>query len=252
MYVVQNRGGVANLTSADIAFLTFTSGYTYMGSDAQSVTCTAPTSGADSINYCLTLLSSTPGEFFDSQDPSAVGVFDYDSGHEENHAGQFEPEINALNVSNLGSAIAAGLGVSGVTLNYHQPLWAGGIYANANDYTVILRAVLGGQLYMLGALGTDAVCAWTGPGCNAANSPQFSEHWHYSIGHWVEDDYALGDDGAFSSPGAFGFDPWVESNKNYYGVISRAAPSGTGNQNRWQSAQCAHELHAAWESGVQQ
>jgi hypothetical protein len=61
MYVLQKRGGVANLSSADIAFLNFTSGYSYMGSDTQSATCTAPPSGADSINYCLTLPSSTPG-----------------------------------------------------------------------------------------------------------------------------------------------------------------------------------------------
>lgn len=252
MYVVQKRGGAANLTAADIEFLTFTSGYTYMGSNAQSATCTAPTSGPDSINYCLTLPSSTPGEFFNSQNLSTVGLFDYDSGHEENHAGQFQPEINALDVSDLGSAITAGLGVSGINLQYHQPLLAGGIYASANDYTAILRAVLSGQLYMLGALDTHAVCAWTGPGCGAANSPQHNEDWHYSIAHWVEDDYAMGDDGAFSSPGAYGFDPWIESNKNYYGVISRAAPPGTGNQNGWQSAQCAHELRAAWETGVQQ
>ncbi|MGH7671183.1 MAG: hypothetical protein ACRENQ_16995, partial [Gemmatimonadaceae bacterium] len=70
MYVVQQRGGAANLTPADIAFLTFTSGYTYMGSVTESVTCTPPSSGANSINYCLTLPSTTPGEFFNGHDSS--------------------------------------------------------------------------------------------------------------------------------------------------------------------------------------
>jgi CubicO group peptidase (beta-lactamase class C family) len=179
-------------------------------------------------------------------------VFDYDSGHEENHAGQFQPEINGLDTSMVGSAIATGLNVSGITLHYNQPLLAGGIYASANDYTPILRAILGGQLGMLDALGMNPVCAWTGTAdCNAAYSPIVSEHWHYSIAHWVEDDPTSGD-GAFSSPGAFGFYPWIESNKRYYGVISRSAPAGTGVQNGLASALCGRELRKAWETGVQQ
>ncbi|MGH9068063.1 MAG: Ig-like domain-containing protein [Acidimicrobiales bacterium] len=250
MYVVQKRGGAANLTAADIPFMNLTSGYTNMGSITQAATCTPPPSGADSINYCLTL--SSPSGPYVGQDPNTIGKFAYDSGHEENHAGQFQPEINALDASGLGPAIVTGLGVKGITLAYRQPLLAGGIYANANDYSALLRAVLSGQLYMLGALGTHAVCAWVGPDCNAARSPQQVEKWHYSIGHWVEDDASLGDDGAFSSPGAFGFDPWIEANKKYYGVISRMAPAGSGNQQGFASALCARQLRAAWETGVQQ
>jgi hypothetical protein len=251
MYVVQNRGGAANLTAADIRFLNFTSGYTYMDTLTQSATCSAPASGADSINYCLTLPSSTAGKTYSSHDPSTDGVFDYDGGHEENHAGQFQPEINSLDTSQLGAAIAAGLNVSGITLRYTQPLLAGGIYASANDYSPILRAVLKGQLGMLDALGTNAVCAWVGPGCNAAYSPAGTVQWHYSIAHWVEDDPATGD-GAFSSPGAFGFYPWIESNKRFYGVLSRYATANGQVQNGLASSQCGHALRAAWETGVQQ
>ena len=246
MYVVQQRGGAANLTAADIEFLTLTSGYTYMNTGDS---CTPPTSGANSINHCLTLASMTAGAFFDSRDPSTVGVFAYGPGHDENHAGQFQPEINALDAADLGNAIAAGLGVSGVTLRYQQPLLAGGVYASASDYTSILRAVLGGQLHMLDALGTHAVCAWTGSGCDAANSPQLGEHWHYSIGHWIEDDSSHGDDGAFSSPGAFGFYPWIESDKKYYGVVSRAVVDGFASA---ESAACGRALRTAWKTGVQQ
>jgi len=42
MYVVQKRGGAANLTADDIKFLTFTSGYSNIGSLTTAVTCTAP------------------------------------------------------------------------------------------------------------------------------------------------------------------------------------------------------------------
>jgi hypothetical protein len=251
MYVIQNRGDAANLTPADIKFLNFTSGYTYMDTLTTSATCTAPASGADSINYCLTLPSTTAGELYSSHDPSTDGVFDYDGGHEENHAGQFQPEINSLDTSLLGNAITAGLNVSGVTLRYTQPLLAGGIYGSANDYSPILRAVLGGRLDMLNALGTHSVCAWVGTGCNAAYSPSVTVHWHYSIAHWVEDDPTTGD-GAFSSPGAFGFYPWIESNKRFYGIISRYETANGQIQNGLASSQCGRALRAAWETGVQQ
>jgi hypothetical protein len=90
-----------------------------------------------------------------------------------------------------------------------------------------------------------------GSGCNAAYSPVYTEHFHYSIAHWVEDDPTSGD-GAFSSPGAFGFYPWIEANKHFYGVISRAAPANGTIQNGLQSSLCGHEIRAAWESGQQQ
>ena len=252
MYVVQRRGGAANLTAADISFLNFTSGYTYMDTTTMSATCTAPPSGPNSINYCLTLPSSTPGKTFSSHDPSTDGLFYYNSGHEENHAGQFQPEINALDASDLGAAIAAGLGVDGVTLDYNQPLLAGGINATANDYARLLRAVVGGRLGMHDALGIHAVCAWSiGPGCDAVQSPAVSVQWHYSIAHWVEDDPATGD-GAFSSPGAFGFYPWVEANRKYYGVIARFARGNGQIQEGLASGRCGRQLRAAWETGVAQ
>lgn len=249
-YVLQIRKAAGNLSAAQIKLLNFTSGYTYMGTSTVSATCTAPGSGANSINYCLTLPSPTAGKLNSSQNSVTDGVFDYGSGHLQNHAGQFQPEISNLDTSVLGDAIAAGLNLNAITFKYNQPLLAGGIVASANDYTPVLRAMLSGQLSMLGALGTNAVCAWVGAGCNAAYSPITTERWHYSMAHWVEDDPISGD-GAFSSPGAFGFYPWIDVNKRFYGVISRYAPTGTGTENGAASARCGRALRAAWETGVQ-
>ncbi len=252
MYVVQRRGGAANLTADDIRFLNFTSGYTYMDTSTSSATCTAPPSGANSINHCLTLPSSTPGKTFADHDPATDGLFDYNSGHEENHAGFFQPEINDLDTAELGPAIVAGLGVGGVSLEYFQPLLAGGIAARASDYALLLRAVVGGQLHMRDALGTHAVCAWAiGPGCDAVHSPAVTVQWHYAMAHWVEDDPQDGD-GAYSSPGAFGFYPWIDARKRYYGVISRFALANGDIQQGLASAQCGSALRAAWETGVVQ
>jgi hypothetical protein len=252
IYVLQKRGGVSGLSQTDISFLHFTSGYTNMGVDTTGATCIAPPGGGtNSINYCLTL-SSASGAPYDGQNQSTIGAFDYDAGHLENHAGQFQPEINALDTTALGPAIVQELlgPSSTVDFTYTQPLLAGGIYTSAADYAQVLQAVVAGQLLMHDALGTNQVCAWTGSSsCNAAFSPVAGTHWNYSMAHWVESPEG---DGSFSSPGAFGFYPWIDSTKTYYGLISRDGPSGQGLQQGVASAQCGALLRKAWTTGVAQ
>ena len=70
--------------------------------------------------------------------------------------------------------------------------------------------------------------------------------WHYSIGQWVEDDPVSGD-GAFSSPGAFGFYPWVDAGKSWYGIVARSVTNGY-----YESAQCGGLICKAWLTGVAQ
>jgi hypothetical protein len=68
-----------------------------------------------------------------------------------------------------------------------------------SDYALLLRKIVRGDLTMHDALGTHPVCQ---PNdlrqCQVRADPP-GESWHYSIGHWVEDDPKVGD-GAFSSP----------------------------------------------------
>jgi len=73
-----------------------------------------------------------------------------------------------------------------------------------------------------------------------------SENWHYSVGHWVED-ASNASDGAFSSPGAFGFYPWIDKTKTYYGVIARSTPGGA-----LESVYCGRQIRKAWTTGVAQ
>ncbi len=247
--MVQLRGGASALSAQDINFLHFTSGYTYMGSDTTSSECPS-TDSPDTINVCLTL-SAQEGVPYDTQNPATVGRFDYDSGHMENHASQFTSLGNVANGS-LGPTISAELG-AGISLLYTEPLLAGGIYTTSNQYTAVLRNILSGALGMQQALGTNPVCTLPSASCNAAYSP-IPEAWHYSIGHWVEDDPSTNGDGAFSSPGAFGFYPWIEASKNYYGVISRQNSVGVGTpeQNGYKSAQCGRLLRRAFDTGIEQ
>jgi hypothetical protein len=256
MYVVQARGSASNLMTAEIPFLNFTSGYTNMGSDTTTSQC-PDTDDPDTVDQCLTLINSSDNEPFSYQNPATIGKFDYDSGHLENHARVYGSSASDLgDVGNvvkgsLGSTVASLLG-SGVTLTYTEPLLAGGIYTNADQYGEILRNVLGGSLHMLGALGTNAVCTSTKAPCSAAYTPLPEVAWHYSIAHWVEDDTSTGGDGAFSSAGAFGFYPWIDATKQYYGVISREVPSGNAIQNGYASAQCGRLIREAWTTGVEQ
>ncbi|HET8871960.1 MAG TPA: hypothetical protein VFM48_16065, partial [Aquabacterium sp.] len=80
-----------------------------------------------------------------------------------------------------------------------------------------------------------------------------TEAWHYSIGHWVEDDPAVGD-GSFSSPGAFGFYPWIDSAKRYYGIIAREERKGIFSDDpdgkpAVRSVECGRLIREAWETG---
>ncbi|HEY8025308.1 MAG TPA: DUF4214 domain-containing protein [Burkholderiaceae bacterium] len=240
---VQMRGTVSQITSADIDFLHFTSGYTYMGNFAQgSPEC--PQTGT--VNQCLQ--QGSPA--YNMQNPRTVGVFDYDSGHMENHAGQ-----NGLGndgVRLLQSAMQQQIGTD-INIAYSQPLLAGGIYTTAKDYALFLRKILNGQLVMHDALGTSPVCTSMRAPCNSAYSP-IPEAWHYSLGHWVEDDPATYGDGSFSSAGAFGFYPWIEASKTYYGMISREDQSSaaSGEQGGYASAQCGRLVRHAWMTGVNQ
>ncbi len=249
-YIVQVRGAAAALTAQDINFMHFTSGYTNMGDVVDTSECPTPANGPDTVNACLALTNSANGLPYSYQNPQTEGTFDYDSGHLENHASLYGG-LGDVPVAQLGPMVAAEL-ASNITFLYTEPLMAGGIYTSSDDYTAVLRNILSGALFMRDALGTSPVCTRpSAPGCNATFSP-IPEAWHYSIAHWVEDDPTTNGDGAFSSPGAFGFYPWIEASKNYYGVISREAASGNGEQEGYASAQCGRLIRHAWDTGVQQ
>ena len=76
----------------------------------------------------------------------------------------------------------------------------------------------------------------------------FPEQNHYSVGHWVEDDPVHGD-GAFSSPGAFGFYPWISANRVAYGIVAREAHVSKAGSD---SVVCGRAIRKAWTTGVVQ
>lgn len=230
-YVVERRGA-AGLSASDIKFLNFRSGYT-------SFTSCSP---AQTVGSCVA--ASTNGVYTANSD----GKFLYGGGHMQVHASLMG--LDALDNTTLATEIESQLG-SDVDISYSQPQLAGGVRTNADNYARYLRKLLGGQLRMGAALGSNPVC--TNPlTCNgtALGTPiPTSESWQYSVGHWVESDPAVGD-GAFSSAGAFGFYPWVDAGKRYYGIVARQdfanAAAGVA------SAYCGRLIRKAWVTGVAQ
>ena len=228
-YVVQKRQGV--LSASDIQFLNFRSGYTNFSICLQTQT----------IDSCLGYLNN--GVYSAATD----GQFDYGGGHMQKHASL--EGLGALDNAGLAAEVRSQIGTD-IALAYSQPQPAGGGASTADDYARYLRKLLGGTLWMSAALGTHPVCTnpTTCPAGQAISTPiPSNESWHYSVGHWVEDDPVVGD-GAFSSPGAFGFYPWVDASKTWYGVLARQDSAGSGVD----SVYCGRLIRKAWVTGVAQ
>jgi len=232
-YVAERRNGV--LTADDIQFLSFRSGYTNFtlgGCD-----------NSDTVSECVA--RSTNGVFTSAN----VGRFAYDGAHMQKHASLPSPGMNLGALANAGLAaeVRRALGTE-IVLSYTQPQLAGGIRSSAADYATFLRKILSNQLRIGALLGSNATCTNPLTCPSAINTPiRANVDWHYSIGHWVEDDPVVGD-GAFSSAGAFGFYPWINASKTLYGVVARFSALGGGEG----SAMCGELIRRAWVTGEAQ
>jgi len=225
-YVAEKRAGV--LSADDYRFLNFESGYTNFVTCDQNQTVAA----------CQAM--GTNGEYTAGND----GKFFYNGGHMEAHAVSFG--LGTLNNAGLAAELKSQLAPDG-NLIYTQPQLAGGVFTSPVAYASVLRKMLGGQLRMGALLGSHAVCTNPRSCATAVSAPiPSSESWHYSIGHWVEDDPNVGD-GAFSSAGLFGFYPWIDASKTWYGVIARVAPAGA-----LDSVDCGRIIRKAWLTGQAQ
>ncbi len=232
-YVAERRSGM--LTAEDTQFLTFTSGYT---SFAAIGDCFA----SDTVASCVARGDN------DVPTPAHVGRFFYNGGHMQKHASLAGGmNLGAMDSAALAAELRRLLG-SDINLSFSQPQPAGGVRTTANDYARFLRKLLNNQLHLGALLGSTKVCTNPATCATAISTPIGNGlNWNYSIGHWVEDD-ATRSDGAFSSAGAFGFYPWVDGSKTWYGVVARQDMAGGGND----SADCGALIRKAWVTGVAQ
>jgi CubicO group peptidase (beta-lactamase class C family) len=213
-YVLQKKGYEAvHATPALRDGLRFTSGYT----DFKPLRCV----GARTVGRCWFVGSGR--ESVPQPDPRTLGRFAYQAGHDQKLAA-VDLGLGALTAAALSDEYRATLGLQGdISMARFDPLPAGGMRSSATAYADFLRRLLDRQLVIGEHLGDDAVCAQpkTCPG-EAVSSPieHTGEPWSYSYNHWVESRHA-GSVDAFSSPGLYGFYPWISADRRFYGVLAR-------------------------------
>jgi hypothetical protein len=230
-YVAARRSAV--LTAEDIQFLSFRSGYTSFS--------TTGCDTSDTVEQCANRGSNGV------QTVANVGRFFYDGAHMQKHASLPAPGMNlgALSNAALATEMRRVLGEA-IGISYTQPQLAGGIRTTPFHYASFLRKILNGELRFGPLLGTNSTCTNPSTCTTAVSTPlPRTVSWSYSLGHWVENDPVTGD-GAYSSPGGFGFYPWINARVDTYGIVARVAPGGSG----YESAQCGAQIRKAWEDNA--
>ncbi len=224
------------LSARAIPYLNFTSGF----SNFDSTQC--PDAGT--VGDCQ------PGPL--NEEEAARAVFHYDGGHLQRHA--MLSGLGPLDNGGLTRVLRSALG-DDIELSYTKPQPAGGANTDAVNYAKFLRRLLvdSPQPLQLGALlGQFATCTMPGPDCNASAAVALPEAWHYSLAHWVEDDPVTTPpiNRAYSSPGLFGFYPWVDTERRLYGILAR---NGLDIENEaYNSARCGRLIRLAWKTGEPQ
>lgn len=218
----------SDLGSADFQAMTMRSGYTSLS----YASCVSSTT----VDDCLATGSNG------IHTPSEDGLFHYDGGHFQHYASTLG--LGADDDAALATAMGAMLGPE-LGIAYSSPQLAAGMHVAPSTYALFLRKILSGSLAIRDHLGENAVCTLPSVCPQASYSPS-PEAWHYSWGHWVEDDATAGNDGAFSSPGAFGFYPWIDAGKTYYGILARVALSAGA---ATESTLCGQAIREAFLTG---
>ncbi|NVJ20204.1 MULTISPECIES: hypothetical protein [Myxococcus] len=217
-YVVEVRDGAP--LPGDLPFLNFTS--TTPRLDAAGVS--ACKARHATVHGC-DLSSGITGPLSD-YGPATPARFVYQPGHLEAHA-DYAMGLGGSGTLALAAALKSRLPLD---VSYGSVNLAGGGRSSATEYAKFLRALMTGSLKLGALLGTSSVCA--SPACgNTGYSPWFaSEPVHYSLAHWVEPDDGAAHSGGFSSPGMFGFYPWVSKDKSTYLIVAREALLGVVGQ----------------------
>lgn len=238
--VIEMNNGVGSFGP----FLQMLSGY--IGMD--NAICSQSTTVSD----CLKA-TSTPKNYVYSN--AKKGLFVYNGAHDEYLAysqfgwGSFTKSDLTNNMDSILNNQVDGY--------YDSPGLAGGMRFTPANYGSFLRKVMNGDLLLHDYLGADPVCTTCSTNTVPALQPvsPVPLDWHYSYNHWIEDDST--GDGAFSSPGAYGFYPWISKDKSTYGILARVDLVNAGSNvpaitPYYHSIQCGKLLRAAWFSGVAQ
>ncbi len=237
-YAVQVRNGV--LSHEDIASLNMTSPYHHLRYKA-CVPLMPSRKDKETVAECFHRFGNN------RVDPKDSGKFYYNGAHFQAYA-TLDLGLGNMDRQSLGARVNDTLGLS---IAYDSPQMAAGIITTPQAYASFLKRMLTGQIILGRLLGAHAVCTNPKTCSQALFTPiPANESWHYSLGHWVEDDPNVGD-GAFSSPGAFGFYPWIDKSKTYYGLLAREDHHVLQDPAN-KSVLCGRAIRKAWLIGFPQ
>lgn len=197
-YVLEKRNGKLDLD--DINTLTMQSGHTKL--EVSSCIDNNFETVAECANYGSNL------ELVENH----IDRFYYNNGHYQKWA--MNNNLGPMNSEKLSQEINQFLNL-GKDLSFSNILLGGGMSLSASSYADFLAKILKRDLHMGTSLGLHSVCTW-GEECPSSSYSPVELPDYYSLGHWIESF-----DGAFSSAGLFGFYPWINQQKDHYGVISR-------------------------------
>jgi D-alanyl-D-alanine-carboxypeptidase/D-alanyl-D-alanine-endopeptidase len=161
--------------------------------------------------------------------------FDYGSTHLAVAARMAEVATGQSWSNLFASQLKAPLGLDSTGLEFYtaprqafgttNPLIAGGLRATMNEYATLLalefnRGVHRGNTLIGTALFT-AQASEPYPGAIIGNSPftATAYDFHYGLASWLECTPTAVGCNVISSPGAFGFTPWIDRDGGYYAVL---------------------------------
>jgi len=111
-------------------------------------------------------------------------------------------------------------------LGTSNPLIAGGLRATMSEYARVLQLEFNRGVYQGNALISaalfDAQATEPYPNATIGNSPFLNAgiNFHYGLAAWLECPPPAVNCNVLSSPGAFGFTPWVDRDGGYYAMLA--------------------------------
>ncbi|MFS4460689.1 hypothetical protein [Bdellovibrio sp. HCB2-146] len=168
----------------------------------------------------------------------SLGKFYYSGGDAQALA--VELGLGNLNREALAREVSRHLGQK-FKIQYPNLALAGGAKMTPGDYAEFLKSILRGDYLIKNFLGKEAICT-SAATCKTAVFSPAKEPWLYSFHHWVELNQQKQVE-AFSSPGAFGFYPWISADKKIYGVLARENKSRDA---YWESVECGRLIRRAY------
>jgi serine-type D-Ala-D-Ala carboxypeptidase/endopeptidase len=188
------------------------------------------------VSNATTTLQACAQEFYNQGITTGPGTaFYYSNAHLHIAAAMAEAAtgqgFSALYRSKVAVPLAIGT-VSGINFpSTSNPRPSGGGTSTGEEYAKMLDGVLAGRLLASNANFINDQTVGVTFGFRPSGTYEYGD-WHYAAASWRECDVTPFDASCtarriISSPGAFGWTPWIDFDKGYYAVIAMEGPSGS-------------------------